>query len=122
MTFSVDMDGFDTDKILESLGMQPGGPVQEALDRAVVEYAKPYWAWDTGRLANSANGSIGTGELVYDVDYAWEMYYGVRADGSPVNYHLDKNPQAGAYPIERMWADHMEDIIREVNLVAEQQR
>lgn len=111
--FELQIDGdFSPKAILEALGLEKGGPVQAAIDRAVVEYAKPYWAWDTGYLANSATG-IGTGEITYTADYAWEMYYGQREDGTPVHYRTDKNPLAGPYPIERMAADHLEDIIRE---------
>ena len=105
------------DGILAEAGLEPGGPVQEAIDNAVVEYSKPYWAWDTGNLANSAEG-MGSGRITYTADYAYELYYGVRADGSPINYHHDKNPMAGAFPIERMQADHMNDIIEEAQKVA----
>lgn len=112
---NVDFD-LSPDAIIKELGMEKGGPVQTAIDQAVVDYAKPYWAWDTGNLANSATG-IGTGNITYTADYAWELYYGVREDGTPINYHLDKNPLAGPYPIERMVADHMEDIIQEAQAV-----
>lgn len=114
--FDLKVQGFSQDEILESLGLEPGGPVQTAIDQAVVEYAKPYWAWDTGYLANSATG-IGTGNITYTADYAWELYYGIREDGTPINYHLDKNPLAGPYPIERMAADHLEDIVQEAQKV-----
>ena len=117
---NVDTD-IDLDSILEQTGLEPGGPVQQAMDRAVVELSKPYWAWDTGYLANSAVG-IGTGEITYTADYASEMYYGIRESGAPVNYHLDKNPMAGAYPIERMAADHMNDIIQEAQKVVGNQQ
>lgn len=75
----------------------------------------PYWGWDTGALANSAftASDIGSGTIVYDKDYASEIYYGVRSDGTVVNYHLDHNPQAGPYPFDRMVADHATDILEE---------
>lgn len=114
--FDVHVEELSPDEILQQLGMEPGGPVQEAIDRAVVEYAKPYWAWDTGYLANTVSG-IGTGEITYEADYAWEMYYGLREDGKPINYHTDKNPMAGPYPIERMAADRMNDIVQEAQKV-----
>ena len=112
----IKVDGLGFEDILQELGMEPGGPVQTAIDQAVVEFAKPYWAWDTGYLANSATG-IGTGQITYTADYAYEMYYGMRMDGTPVNYHQDKNPMAGPYPIERMMADHMNDIVEEAQKV-----
>lgn len=120
--FELKIDGsFSPDAILKELGLDKGGPVQTAIDQAVVEYAKPYWAWDTGHLANSATG-IGTGEITYTADYAWEMYYGQREDGTPVNYHTEKNPMAGPYPIERMATDHLDDIIQEAQEVVNNQQ
>lgn len=104
------------DEIMREAGLEPGGEIQQAIDQAVVNYAKDYWAYDTGNLANSAVG-IGTGEITYTADYASELYYGVRSDGQPINYHHDKNPLAGPYPIERMAADHMNDIIEEAQKV-----
>lgn len=120
--FKIDLDAeFSADEILEAMGMAEHGPVQEAIDRAVVEFAKPYWAWDTGYLANSATG-IGTGRITYTADYASELYYGIREDGRPINYHHDINPMAGAYPLERMWADHEVDIYREAQKIVDSQQ
>ena len=112
--FDVHVEGdLSPEAILREFGLEENGAAQVALDNAVVEYAKQYWAWDTGHLANSAVG-IGTGNITYTAPYAYEMYYGVREDGTPINYHLDKNPLAGPYPIDRMKADHMNDIVEEV--------
>lgn len=97
--------------IIRAAGLEENGPVQTAFDNAVVEYSKPYWARDTGFLMNSAVG-MGTGLITYTADYASWLYYGIRM-GMPINYHLDKNPMAGAYPIERMVADHLNDLIEE---------
>ena len=123
LRMSVDINGdFSANWLLKQCGLEPYGPVQCAIDRAVIEYMKPYWAWDTGRLANSADSSdIGSGIIEYPVPYASEMYYGVRENGKPVNYHLDKNPQAGPFPFERMMADHFNDIVEEANRVARNQ-
>lgn len=105
--------------MLREFGLDDHGPVQQAIDRAVINYMEPYWAYDTGWLANSAWASdIGSGIIVYDTPYASEMYYGVRKDGTKVNYHLDKHPQAGPFPFERMMADHYNDILEEARRVA----
>ena len=101
--------------IIKAAGLEENGPVQTAFDNAVVEYSKPYWARDTGYLMNHAVG-MGTGWITYTAHYASWMYYGIRA-GMPVNYHHDKNPMAGAFPIERMVADHMDDLIEEAQKV-----
>lgn len=119
--FSVSVEGdFSTEAILERFGLQDHGPVQMAIDRAVIDYSLPYWAWDTGAAANSAYQytDIGSGEVVWSTPYIEEIYYGIREDGAPVNYHKDHNPLAGAYPVERMKADHMSDIVEEARRVA----
>ena len=114
--FTVSVDGLSIDDVLHEAGLEKNGPVQQAVDYAVAAYAMEYWAWDTGNLATSVTG-FGTGQLTYTADYAEELYYGMRRNGQPINYHLDKNPKAGPYPIERMAADHMDDIIEEAQKV-----
>ena len=110
---------YSTDGLMRQFGIEDHGPVQQAIDRATITYMEAYWAYDTGRLATSAWASdIGSGIIEYDTPYASEMYYGVRANGKPVNYHLDKNPLAGAYPWERMMADHYDDILEVAKTVA----
>ncbi len=110
---------FSPEGLLREFGLDDHGRVQQAIDRATIEYMVPYWAFDTGRLAYSAWASdIGSGIIVYDTPYASEMYYGVRSDGRPVNYHLDKHPLAGPFPFERMMADHYNDILEEAMRVA----
>ena len=121
MYANVRVEGDLTPEGFESaFGLEDHGRVQKAIDTAVINYMLPYWGLDTGALANSAFAAsdIGSGELVYDKDYAAEIYYGVRADGTPINYHLDHNPQAGPYPFERMVADHANDILEEAANVA----
>lgn len=106
--------------IAERFNLEPGGAAQRMLTFATMYYMVDYWAYDTGRLANSPYyaSNYDTGEIVYDTPYASEMYYGVREDGRTFNYHLDKNPLAGPFPLERMLADHKDDIVEEVRRVA----
>ena len=125
LNINVSVNGdFSAEALLERFGLQDHGPVQMAIDEAVIRYALPYWAWDTGTLANSAYSAsdIGSGEIVYDTPYASEMYYGIRENGEPVHYRTEHNPLAGAYPIERMKADHMQDIVEEAIAVARNQQ
>lgn len=119
MSMVVDGD-LSAEGILERFGLQEHGPVQQAVDRTVIDYMLPYWAWDTGRLANSAYGAtdIGSGRIVYDVPYAAELYYGIRESGQPINHHTDHNPMAGPYPFERMMADRANDILEVARQVA----
>ena len=121
--FELDMH-FDGDLTMDALlamcGLEDHGPVQMCIDRAVIDYMNPYWAYDTGALVESAYSAtdIGSGRIVYDTSYAHEMYYGVRDDGRPVNYRTEKHPQAGPFPFERMMADHYNDILEEARNVA----
>lgn len=109
----------DEDALLEQFGLQPFGPVQTAIDEAVIRYMEPYWAYDTGRLVNSVytHSQIGSGEIVYETPYVKDMYTGVRENGAPVNYRTQKHPLAGPFPLERMLADHYDDIIEEAQRV-----
>lgn len=126
---------FTPDAIIRMAGLEEGGRVQTAVDNAVVRYLHDYWAFDTGTLAESVRGQ-GSGELTYYQPYAHYQYYGVLYTdelgrtfvgagetkpintGIPLNYKTDKNPLAGAFPLERMKADHLDDIIEEARNVA----
>lgn len=140
----------DPNDILARFGLEEHGRVQKAIDNAVIRYMMPYWAWDTGTLARSAYGAtdIGSGVITYPGPYAHYMYYGevygpnipVERDedgnvlqwrsppgqrkhptGRSIQYKTDVNPLAGAFPFERMKADHMEDILEEARRVARDQ-
>ena len=106
--------------IMAKFGLEDHGRVQMAIDQAIIDYMVPYWAWETGTLANSAYGAtdVGSGEIVYSVPYAYYQAMGVSKTGAPLNYNLATNPLAGAYPFERMIADHSQDIIEEAKRVA----
>lgn len=64
--------------LLASRGLQKGGRVQQAIDKAVIDHSLPYCPWDTGTLAKSAYGAttIGRGRVVYPGPYAHYLYYG----------------------------------------------
>lgn len=137
---------FDVEQVLEEFGLEDHGPVQKAIDKAVIDYTMAYWAYDTGTLARSAYSAsdIGSGEIIYPGPYAHYMYYGEvygpnyhfidkygnerwfsppgkgskHPTGRPIHYRTDKNPLAGSFPFERMKADHLEDIIEEARKVA----
>lgn len=103
---------FSPERIMSQYGLEPNGRVQLTIDESVVRFLDAYWAKDTGLLAESVIGQ-GTGELTYYQPYAHYQYYGVSRSGKPLNYSKEKNPLAGAFPLERMKADHMDDIVQE---------
>ena len=135
------------DEMLRQYNLEPGGLVQQTIDKCEIDYALPYWAWDSGVLARSAYAAseIGSGQIVYPGPYAHYQYMGEvygpnipifddntgiptgffsppgerkHPTGGKLHYKTDVNPLAGAFPIERMKADRMEDILAEARSVA----
>lgn len=64
--------------LLRSRGLEKGGRVQQAIDKAVIDFSLPYCPWDTGTLAKSpyAATTIGSGQVIYPGPYARYLYYG----------------------------------------------
>lgn len=134
-------------KIFTKFNLEKRGRVQQANDKAVIDYCIPYCPMDTGTLANSAYTvtRIGSGVVEWPGPYAHYMYYGEvygpnipvfdDAGGEPtgffsppnqkksptgrdLQYSTDVNPLAGPFWFERMKADHLNDILREARKVA----
>lgn len=121
LEFTVRVDGIlSPEEMLKAFNLEPGGLAQQTLTKSVIDYMLPYWAWETGALANSAYDAsdYAKGHIVYDLPYAAMMYYGADKNGRPITYNTSIHPQAGAYPLERMLADHEADIVEEVRRVA----
>ena len=130
--------------LLKRRSVEDTARMQLAIDNAVVRYLHDYWAFDTGLLAESVEGQ-GTGLLTYFQPYAHYQWMGEvygpnipvfeddsgiptrffsppgqpkHPTGRDIQYKTDKNPLAGAFPLERMKADHMDDILEEARRVA----
>lgn len=132
----------NTAAMLARFNLETGGKVQQAIDKAVIDYNMTYVPWETGTLARSAYNAtqIGSGKVVYPGPYAHYMYYGEvygpnipvfdnesdtptrffsppgkkkHPTGRALKYATDVNALAGSFWFERMKADHMQDIIRE---------
>lgn len=133
--------------LLRKHHLEPGGLVQKAIDKSVIDWNLQYCPWETGTLAKSAYSAttIGSGKVVYPGPYARYLYYGevygpnipVYEDDSGVptrffsppgqkkhptgrslEFNRDTNPLAGPFWFERMKADHKDDILREARSVA----
>lgn len=93
--------------ILKERGLEPGGAVQAFVDSEIIRLADPYVPFRTGALKDSAilNTVIGQGEIVYATPYVRRMYY-------HPEYNFNGAPMRGAHWVERMWADHGDEIIR----------
>ncbi len=102
VTFDFRMDS--PERILEKRQLQEFGKAQQMLDYEVLRYSEPYVTFKTGMLARSGitGTRLGSGEVVYNAPYAKKQYYfGRTAKGSALR---------GRYWIERMKADHLEDL------------
>lgn len=139
---NLDLRNFTPNQIKTRLGLQPGGPVQQAIDSSVIRFAMPYVPQKRGNLKQSAwtFTDIGSGEVRYGEEYAHYMYEGIvygpnfpvefNAMGQPIDwrtykgiekyptnrhikYKKDLNPKAGDHWIDRMKVDRIDDIVKE---------
>lgn len=133
--------------LLKKANLEKGGLVQQAIDKAVIDWNVQYCPMETGTLAKSPYSvtEIGSGKVVYPGPYARYLYYGEvmgpnipvfeddsgeptrffspprqkkHLTGRQLEFSTDLNPLAGAFWFERMKADHMDDILKEVKSVA----
>jgi len=138
---------FKSDELLERFNLESNGLVQQAIDKAVIDWCLGYVPWETGTLAKSAYSAtdIGSGFVTYPGPYARYLYYGEifgpnipifeddtgipttwrsppgqkkHPTGRPLQYSTDVNPMAGPFWFNRMMADHKDDILKEAKEVA----
>lgn len=136
------MELLDPEALLGQFGLEPGGRVQQAIDKACIDWCLLYVPWETGSLGTSAYTAtvIGSGCVEYPGPYAHYQYYGEvygpnipifdddsgtptgwfsppgqkkSPTGRQLTYATDVNPLAGAFWFDRMKADHMQDIKQE---------
>ena len=145
--FTEDVKIKDTAQLLEQFGLEPGGRVQQAIDKAVIDYTDPYVPMLTGLLSQSvySETELGSGVVVYPGPYARYLYYGEvygpnipvfeddsgvptrffspkgekkHPTGKALQYSTEMHPLAGSHWFERMKADHVDDILEEAIRVA----
>lgn len=141
ITAKADLNFKDTSDLREQLGLEWGGRVQRAVDTIVVRKATPYVPMDTGTLAKSPWTHGTAGKVVYPGPYARYLYYGKvmgpnipvfeddsgeptrffsppgqkkHLTGKELTYRKDYHALAGPFWIERMKADKMKEIVKEV--------
>ena len=102
VSFFFDMDS--PDRILSRRCLNDSGKAQKALDSEVLRYADPYVPFRTGMLKDSGihGTDVGSGEVVYNAPYAKNQYRSGR--------HAKGSLLRGRYWIERMKADHIDDL------------
>ena len=132
---------------LTAHGLEPNGPVQMAIDNAVISYCMPYAPFETGTLARSPYlaSPPGGGKVIYDTPYARYLYYGLAMapsipvfeddSGVPTRFfsppgqkkHLKNPPQALVYNTDTnplagsYWFERMKSVHAE-DIVREAQR
>lgn len=131
--------------LLHRCNLEPGGLVQQTIDKSVIDWNLQYCPWESGSMAKGAYTAtqIGSGRVVYPGPYARYQYYGEvygpnipvfednsgaptrffsppekHPTGRALTYNTDTNPMAGPFWFERMKADHASDIVKEANDVA----
>lgn len=134
----------DPKKILSKRGVEPYGKVQKFVDSEVIRQNIPYVPADTTYLSTSAYSAtdIGSGKVVYPGPYAHYQYMGVvygpnipmiiggeqtfrspagqkkAPTGQAIKYSKEVHPLAGSFWLERMKADHKDDILEGAKKVA----
>lgn len=139
MKFSVSQVDINVAKILKNHGLQEGGPAQKFLESEIINWCEPYTPKEEGALIASAHPfpKPGGGFVKWDAEYAHYMYEGIvygpffkvmdggeeawrspkgvkkHPTGKPINYVTEgpgRNHLAGSRWVERMMADHADDI------------
>ena len=143
--FRCSVDILTPEQMLQRRGLEKGGQAQKAIDMLVIKYSLPYCPFDTGVLANSPFSASTPGCVTYPGPYAHYQYYGEvygpnipvfdddsgvptrwfsppgqkkHPTGRDLTYKTDQNPNAGPFWVERMKADRIKDIEKEVRKFA----
>lgn len=142
ITARFEMDSVE--EILGKRGLLPYGKVQKFIDNEVIRQCEPYVPADTTILSTSAYGAtdIGSGRVKYPGPYAHYQYMGEiygpnipmkiggeqtfrsqpgqkkQPTGRPIQYSKEVHPLAGSFWLERMKADHKDDILEGARKVA----
>lgn len=128
----------DPQEILRKRGVLPNGRTQKFIDNEVIRQNEPYVPARTNYLATSAYGATdaGSGRVIYPGPYAHYQYMGIvygpnflvniggemvwrspSGKGSKhpterrLQYSKEFHEQAGSHWLDRMKADHLDDIL-----------
>lgn len=123
----------NADEIIQKLGLGDHGDVQKFIDEEVIRISSPYVPHDKGRLEQSAQRAtdFGSGDVVYDTEYARFQWYGMLMLGEVTNspwanagekkyltlipLKYQGSPMRGAHWVERaMDAGGMDELVEEV--------
>ena len=101
------------EQIIEHFGLEIGGRTQKVIDSSFMAYMEPYMPKDSGTMIDLmfAQNKPGKGEIDINVNYADYVNTGISKSGKPLNYQ--GAPMRGANFVERMLADHFDDILND---------
>ena len=97
MRVSVDARLKPKEQVLEGLGLDGRGKVQQFLTDRILLRMRRYMPWRTGLTATSLTQVTGPAEITVNAPYAQRLYNGVSKSGMPLNYNKTVNPQAGPF-------------------------
>lgn len=140
VTTDINIPGIDA--IIDNLGLGDHGRAQMMLDQAVIDYCTngnyvPASPDRTLEFSANVSTDVGSGYVIWNTPYARYQYYGlVMTDEAgrtwvgpgeqkpiitdrPLVYDTAQNPNAGAFWVERMKADHMDDLTNAVRYAIE---
>ena len=132
MNFNVKLEMDSLNEMLKKRGLEERGRVQKFIDSEVIRLCSPYTPFQTNALIESAlsGTEIGSGNIIYNSPYAKYLYYGKlmvspttgsswakqgerkALTGTDLKY--DGAPKRGSYWFERMKADHLRKLIKDV--------
>ena len=83
--------------VMQRLGVDEGGAVQEAVTSEVFKRIKKYMPRRSGQLADAKTHREGRTLIKVDGPYARAQFFGVKRDGTPFDYDTSANPNAGPH-------------------------
>ena len=132
MNFNVKLEMDSLNEMLKKRGLEERGKVQKFIDREVIRLCGPYTPRCTEMLINDPlhSSDIGSGLIKYNSNYSHYLYYGKLyvspttgsswakqgerkvLTGTDLKY--DGAPKRGSYWFERMKADHLRKLLKDV--------
>lgn len=115
MRIRVDTSGMkDARRIMQDLGVDRQGHVQQFLTERVKFRMGPYMPWDTGFTAKSLTQVTSPTSITVSAPYAQYLYNGVSKSGNALEYTKTNNPQAGPFWDQTLMQNEGDAIAEEV--------
>lgn len=105
----------DPQKVIKKRNLEEGGEVQRFIDTECLRLSNEKAPFDQHNLIEGSQVAtiIGSGVLRYRGPYARKLYY-----HPEYNFSTEHNPEAGGYWFERMRQQHLENILKGAQKIA----